>query len=144
MMAKVESAKTKPDKPKVKPPEEIKPVPPQPEPKQPPPPPEEVKPVPPPPPSAPLPPQTPAVPPPRITQVTVDSENLREAPKGKIIGKVKKGTSLEILEDKGQWLRVRLEDGTEGWIWKASTSEGPKASPTPSPTPTTPKVKSPM
>lgn len=64
---------------------------------------------------------------PRFTQVTADpDENLREVPKGKIIGKVKKGTSLAILEDKGQWLRVRLEDGTEAWIWKASTSEASK------------------
>jgi curli biogenesis system outer membrane secretion channel CsgG len=96
-----------------------------------------------PPPSASLPPPTPQVsplPPPRLTQVTVDSENLRDGPKGKIIGKVKKGTSLEILEEKGNWFHVRLEDGSEAWIWKASTSEVPaKTSPS-----TPPKPKSPM
>ncbi len=79
-----------------------------------------------------LPPQAPAttpVPPPRITQVTVNIENLRDGPGGKIIGKIKKGTSLAILEEKGNWLHIRQEDGSEAWIWKASTSEGkPKSS----------------
>ena len=78
----------------------------------------------------------------RVTQVTVPSENMRDAPAGKIIGKVSKGTSLEVLEEKGNWLRVRLEDGREAWIWKASTTEGAKTSPPP--TTTVPKGKSPM
>jgi len=98
----------------------------------------------------PEPPKPPSPPPPpkpepeqRVTQVTVASENLREKPQGKIIGKVNKGTSLAILEEKGQWLRVRLEDGTEAWIWKLSTSEAPKKSPAPSPTPTPPKTQGP-
>jgi len=58
------------------------------------------------------------------TAVIVPSENLRQTPNGKIIGIVKKGTSLVILEEQDKWLRVRLEDGTEAWIWKASTSGG--------------------
>jgi curli biogenesis system outer membrane secretion channel CsgG len=101
-------------------------------------------PSPPPPPSVLLPPpQAPVLTPtPRITQVTKDIENLRDGPKGKIIGKVKKGTSLEILEEKGDWFHVRLEDGSEAWIWKASTSEAPKTSP--STKPVQPKGKSPM
>ncbi len=102
------------------------------------------------PPQVTLPPQTPVVTPPttvppatvRVTQVTVPSENLRDAPAGKIIGKVSKGTSLAILEEKGNWLLVRLEDGREAWIWKASTTEGAKTSPPP--TTTVPKGKSPM
>jgi len=84
-------------------------------------------------------PETPS----RTTQVTVSIENLRDGPGGKIIGKVKKGTSLAILEDKGKWLRVQLEDGAEAWIWKLSTSEAPKTSPVPSPTPTQPKAQTP-
>jgi len=94
-------------------------------------------------PQATLPPQVAPEPPPRITQVTVPIENLRDGPAGKIIGKVKKGTPLAIFEDKGKWLRVRLEDGTEAWIWKLSTSEAPKKSPGPSRTPTPPKAQSP-
>jgi len=101
-------------------------------------------------PQATLPPQPSVVTPPttvppetvRVTQVTVPSENLRDAPAGKIIGKVPKGTSLAILEEKGNWLRVRLEDGREAWIWKASTSEEAKTSPPPATT--VPKGKSPM
>jgi len=77
--------------------------------------------TPPPPPPPPPPPST------RVTQVTKDIENLREGPgtNFKIVGKIRKGTSLEILEDKGDWLRVRLEDGINAWIWRASTSEAP-------------------
>jgi hypothetical protein len=90
-----------------------------------------------------LPPQPTVVAPPatvRVTQVTRDIENLRDGPGGKIVGKVKKGTSLEILEEKENWVKVRLEDGREAWIWKASTSEAP-AKPSPAPSP---KPKSPM
>jgi len=86
----------------VKPAEEVKPVTAQPEPKQSPSPQSSL----------------------RKTVVIVPSENLRETPNGKIIGKAKKDTSLVILEEQDKWLRVRLEDRTEAWIWKASTSGG--------------------
>jgi len=99
-----------------------------------------------------LPPPPPVVTPPlplpehpqRTTQVTVAHENLREKPQGKIVGKVNKGTTLVILEEIENWLRVRLEDGREAWIWKASTAEGAKSSPAPSTKPTPPKGTSPM
>ena len=58
------------------------------------------------------------------TTVIVARENIREVPKGKIIGQVIKGATLVVLEEQPQWLKVRLEDGTEAWIWKASTSGG--------------------
>jgi curli biogenesis system outer membrane secretion channel CsgG len=106
-----------------------------------------------PPPSDSLPPTPPPVvsPPPivpttpelRITKVTKDIENLRDGPAGKIIGKIRKGASLEVIEEKGNWLHVRLEDGSNAWIWKASTSEGKKTSPPPSSTTAPPKVKGP-
>jgi curli biogenesis system outer membrane secretion channel CsgG len=88
------------------------------------------------------PPPPPPPPPRRITQVTVPSENLRDKPQGKIIRKVGKGTSLIILEVKEKWLRVRLEDGTEAWIWRSATSEAPKPTPAP-PAPHTPSPSSP-
>jgi curli biogenesis system outer membrane secretion channel CsgG len=92
-----------------------------------------------------LPPRTPPAtqqPALRTAKVTaIPDENLRDGPGGKIIGKVKKDTSLTILEEKENWLRVRLEDGTESWIWKASTSEAPKSSP---PAPPKKKDVSPM
>jgi hypothetical protein len=74
-------------------------------------------------------PETPS----RITQVTVASENLRDGPNGKIIGKVKKGDSLAILDEKGNWLNIQLEDGTTAWIWKPSTSEAKPAQPSQAP-----------
>gem|GEM_PF-1811030 len=110
---------------------------------QPPPP----KPVPPPPPEPPkVEPQPPSPPPSappspvyRMTQILWSSVNLREGPgiNYKVIGNVKKGTSLAILEEKGNWFHVRLENGSEAWVSKLATSEAPKSSP--SSTPSKPK-----
>ena len=47
----------------------------------------------------------------------------------KIVGNAKKGTSLGVLEDRGQWLRVRLDDGKEAWVYKAATVPAPKPAP---------------
>jgi len=84
-----------------------------------------------------LPPPPVVTPPPplRATRVEWANVNLREGPgtNYKIIRNVKKGTSLGILEVKGTWLRVRLEDGSEAWVNKLATSEGSNASPSPSP-----------
>ena len=93
---------------------------------------------------------TPPPPPPLpTTQVIWDSVNLRKGPgtSYKIVGNVKKGTSLKILEVNGGWLRVRLEDGSTAWVSKLATSEAPKASspsPPPSPPPTATIQPAPM
>jgi len=81
-----------------------------------------------------LPPPPPVVTPPpplRVTRVEWANVNLREGPgtNYKIIRNVKKGTSLGILEVKGTWLRVRLEDGSEAWVNKSATSEASNSSP---------------
>ena len=86
-------------------------------------------------------PSTPPSPSPlRVTQVVWANVNLREGPgmNYRVIGNVKKGTSLKILEVKGDWLRVRLEDGSEGWVSKLATSEAPPPSPSPAPPKPTP------
>lgn len=72
-------------------------------------------------------PSQPAGPESRVDYVKWLKVSLREGPgtNFKTLVEVKKGTALEILEEKGQWLRVRLEDGQEGWIGKATTSETP-------------------
>jgi uncharacterized protein YgiM (DUF1202 family) len=80
------------------------------------------------PPSSP-PPKTPEVnqpPAARTTEIALASVNLRQGPSmnDKIIRVLKKGTKLTVLEEKAGWLRVRLEDGTEGWVGKSMTSEG--------------------
>ncbi len=64
---------------------------------------------------------------PQIVYVKWPTTSLREGPGTdfKTLSTIRKGTALAILEDKGQWLRVRLEDGQEGWIGKATTSETP-------------------
>lgn len=71
---------------------------------------------------------------PRIVYVIWPTVSLREGPgmNYKGLAEVKKGTTLSVLEEKGQWLKVGLEDGREGWIGKSTTSEtpeGPKTSP---------------
>jgi hypothetical protein len=92
------------------------------------------------------------------TQVAWATANLREGPgmKYKVVAKVTKGTSLTILEEKGEWYHVRMESGKEAWISKTATSEGvkvrptsgsspsPPSSPTPSATGQSPKPKNPM
>jgi curli biogenesis system outer membrane secretion channel CsgG len=86
------------------------------------------------------PPTPPSPPPLRVTQVVWANVNLREGPgmNYRVIGNMKKGTSLKILEVKGDWLRVRLEDGSEGWVSKLATSEAPPPSPPPAPPKPTP------
>jgi uncharacterized protein YgiM (DUF1202 family) len=97
-------------------------------------------------------PPSPKVPLPQA-EVKWASVNLREGPgtNYKVVGTVKKGTSLGILEEKNDWLHIRLEDGKEAWISKAATSRAVKSSPsTASPpasssaAPDAPKPKSPM
>jgi curli biogenesis system outer membrane secretion channel CsgG len=67
----------------------------------------------------------------RTTQVAWDSVNLREGPGTgyKVVGNAKKGTSLKVLEANGDWLRVRLENGSTAWVSKSATSDAPNPSP---------------
>jgi len=81
------------------------------------------------------------------TRVAWAMVNLREGPgmKYDVVGKVKKGTSLAILEEKEGWYHVRLESGKEAWISKTATSEGAKVQPASvsSPSPSSTKTSSP-
>ncbi len=74
------------------------------------------------------PPKTPEISQPtaqRTTEIVPAFVNLRQGPSmdSKIIKVLKKGTKLTVLQEKEGWLRVQLEDGTEGWVGKAMTSE---------------------
>jgi hypothetical protein len=62
----------------------------------------------------------------RTTEVALGQVNFRQGPSrsDKILRVLKKGTKLIVLEDKEDWLRVRLEDGAEGWVAKSVTLEG--------------------
>jgi cytoskeletal protein RodZ len=62
----------------------------------------------------------------RTAEIVPSFVNLRQGPTmdSKIIKVLKKGTKLTVLQEKGGWLRIQLEDGTEGWVSKAMTSEG--------------------
>jgi curli biogenesis system outer membrane secretion channel CsgG len=63
----------------------------------------------------------------RVVFVKWPQASLREGPGAnfKVTVQVQKGTALEVVEEKGNWYRVRLEDGQEGWIGKVTTSENP-------------------
>ena len=54
-----------------------------------------------------------------VIYVKTKIENLRDNPKGNKIGTLDKGTSMTVLEDSPQWVKVRIE----GWIWKASVTD---------------------
>jgi curli biogenesis system outer membrane secretion channel CsgG len=89
------------------------------------------------PPPAPVPPPKPFL---RVTQVVWANVNLREGPgtNYKVIGNAKKGTSLKVIEVKGDWLHVLREDGSEAWVSKLATSEAPNSPPSPPPPKPTP------
>jgi hypothetical protein len=86
----------------------------------------------------------------RTAQVKWPSVNLREGPgmNFKVVGNIKKGTSFPILEEKGDWVHIRLTEGKEAWLFKPATSEDTqKSQPQPSPSAQKPKpakVASPM
>lgn len=63
----------------------------------------------------------------RIVYVKWPVATVREGPGTdyKIITEVKKGTSLMVIEESEQWLKVGLEDGREGWIGKGTIAERP-------------------
>ncbi len=72
-------------------------------------------------------PHQPSAPPSRVVYVKWPQVSLREGPgtNFRMTAQVQKGTALEVIEEKGQWLKVRLEDGQEGWVGKATISENP-------------------
>jgi hypothetical protein len=55
----------------------------------------------------------------KIIYVKTATENLRDIPNGKKIGSLEKGTSLVVLKDSPEWVKVRIE----GWIWKESVTD---------------------
>ena len=81
-------------------------------------------------------------PPLRVIQVIWSNANLREGPgtNYKKVGSIKQGTSMELLEDKGYWLRVRLQNGNEVWVSKQATTLAPKTTPPSSSIPAPPST----
>jgi len=68
-------------------------------------------------------------------KVTWAYVNLREGPgiHHNIIGKANTNTTFEILDQNPNWLQVRLQNGTVGWMSKGAASEIPKATVSQSP-----------
>ena len=71
-------------------------------------------------------PAAPATPPARkAVYVKVSQANFRESggTSGKILRVLRRGARLEVLETRSDWLRVRLDDGLEGWVAESVTSD---------------------
>ena len=49
--------------------------------------------------------------------VTGELLNFRKTPNGEKLGSLLKNTKLEVIEEKGDWVKVRVE----GWVWKPLT-----------------------
>ncbi|MFB3884431.1 MAG: SH3 domain-containing protein [Thermodesulfobacteriota bacterium] len=77
----------------------------------------------------------------RSIQIVWSYANLRDGPgtNYRNVGSIKKGTSLGLLEERGDWLRVRLQDGKEVWVSKQATTLADD-----SPPPSTPAKPNPM
>ncbi len=62
----------------------------------------------------------PVTPSPQIVSVIASVVNIRSGPgmKNKVITTVAEGDELELLDQSGSWLNVRLSNGVEGWIYK--------------------------
>ncbi len=71
---------------------------------------------------APAPPPVPATPAPASAigsvRVNASTLNVRAAASASadVVSHARRGEKLALLEDSGAWLRVRLVDGTEGWV----------------------------
>ena len=54
--------------------------------------------------------------------------NFRVAPgtNARIQAVLRKGTRVEVLEERNQWYRVKLADGREGWIAESVAGAGPE------------------
>jgi curli biogenesis system outer membrane secretion channel CsgG len=92
-----------------------------------------------------LPPANPTVKPTnqlRSIQIVWSYVNLRNGPGTdyRNVGSIKKGTSLGLLEDRGDWLRVRLQNGKEVWVNRQATTLADNSQPLPSSTPAQPSA----
>lgn len=48
--------------------------------------------------------------------------NIREAPRGKVLGALPMGSTFEVLSRQGKWLHVRLSDGRQVYVWNPNNA----------------------
>lgn len=74
---------------------------------------------------------------PKIAQVTRDRVNIRLKPdeSSNIIGKTNKNERVSILEDMGEWYKIKPVDNSFGWIHKKFLERIPEADSTQQPQP---------
>jgi uncharacterized protein YgiM (DUF1202 family) len=83
--------------------------------------------------SAPVPSPAPTL---EILYVKTHLANLREGAgtSMKILRVLRQGARLQVLESRNTWLRVRLDDGQEGWVAESVTSATAPVTPARAPT----------
>jgi SH3-like domain-containing protein len=64
---------------------------------------------------------------PQVLVVSVGRANMREAPdtKAKILQVLTKGTKVVVVTKGTQWYRVRLANGTDGWVAESVVTPTP-------------------
>jgi uncharacterized protein YgiM (DUF1202 family) len=64
---------------------------------------------------------------PQALIINVGKANMREKPdaKAKILQVLTKGTKVVVVSKGNQWYRVRLSDGTEGWLAESVVTPAP-------------------
>jgi SH3-like domain-containing protein len=80
----------------------------------------------------------------QILYVKTHLANVREGvgTSRRILRVLPQGARLRVLESRANWLRVRLDDGQEGWIAESVTSATAPVTPTraPAPRPRPPQI----
>jgi uncharacterized protein YgiM (DUF1202 family) len=76
---------------------------------------------------APAPTPPPKVEAPQTLTINVARANMREAPdtKAKILQVLTRGTRVTVVSKGNQWYRVKLENGTEGWVAESVVTPAP-------------------
>jgi hypothetical protein len=74
---------------------------------------------------------------PQVLYVKTHLANFREGvgTSRKILRVLRQGARLQVLESRASWLRVRLDDGQEGWIAESVTSATAPVTPARAPAP---------
>lgn len=57
--------------------------------------------------------------------VRAEGANLREGPGARfpVLGRLKRGEAVQLLDERGEWSNVRAPDGTEGWVFRDLLTE---------------------
>ncbi|MBE3596841.1 MAG: N-acetylmuramoyl-L-alanine amidase [Hydrogenibacillus sp.] len=68
---------------------------------------------------------------PRTVRIDTDVTHLRNGPTldANIVGKLMRGTTARVIATEGDWLKIALDDGTQGWVagWLVAPDDGDRS-----------------